>query len=142
MRTDWHTGFALGAVVAAALLAACPGRIDDPDTFIGEVDCIAVTTQLLEASCSTSGCHDAVTAAGNLNLRLDDVGAELLDRPGSATCGGLLISSSAPEESLMYTKMTAAPTCGDRMPLFARAAQNFEIECMLEWVRAQQIGPP
>lgn len=143
MRTEWRCGFLLGALGALGLLVACPGGIDDPNTLVGEVDCVAYTDQLIERSCSISGCHDAATNAAGLNLRVDDFSAALLDTPGSDDCNGEpLISSGDATTSLMYTKLTGAPTCGDRMPLFARPPQQFEVDCMLQWVEAQLVGPP
>ncbi|MEO1174473.1 MAG: hypothetical protein AAFX94_20825 [Myxococcota bacterium] len=143
MRTEWRKGFLFGALGAAGLLVACPGSIENPDELVGEIDCVAYTDQLIERSCSISGCHDAATNSADLNLAVDDITTTLVDVPGTDDCNGEpLISSTDPELSLMYTKLTNTPTCRDRMPLFARPPQEFEVECMLEWVQAQIPGPP
>lgn len=134
----------LVATLAVATLWGCPGRIDDVDSLVGEIDCVAYTDQLIVRSCATSGCHTnaSANAAGGLSLQGNDVGSRLRDAPGSATCGGVLISTADPAQSLMYQKLLASPPCGDRMPLFDRAPQDFEIECMLEWIQAQRVGSP
>ena len=131
-------------LLALALITGCPGEIDDPATLVGEIDCIAYTDQLIERSCAISGCHQSANASnGNLTLVGDDIGADLLDTPASSECAGVdLVDSSDPTTSLMYTKLTEEPPCGDRMPLFARPPQQFEIDCMLEWVEAQIPGGP
>ncbi|MEL6547248.1 MAG: hypothetical protein AAFQ82_21670 [Myxococcota bacterium] len=141
MRTKTACSVSIGL---ALVLMGCPGEIDDPTTLVGEVDCIAYTDQLIERSCAISGCHQtANTSNGNLALVADDLGAELLDTPGSSECNNEpLIDSTDPTLSLMYTKLTDSPTCGDRMPLFSRPPQAFEVDCMLQWVQAQQVGEP
>ncbi|MEM6733038.1 MAG: hypothetical protein AAF658_15885 [Myxococcota bacterium] len=145
VHSDRKLGFVSGAAIGAALLllaSGCPGKLEDPTIFGDELDCVAFTEQYIEQSCSISGCHDAATQAAGLSLIGDDIGAALLDQPASADCPGNLIDSSDPTQSLMFTKLTSSPPCGDQMPLFARAPAQFEIDCMREWVQAQQIGPP
>lgn len=145
MRSDLIRVAFGGAWLALLLISSgCPGRIDDPATLVGEIDCIAYTDQLIERSCAISGCHQSAnTSNGNLALVAEDLGAALLDVPGSSSCNGTpLLSSSDPAESLMYSKLLDTPPCGDRMPLFARPPQQFEIDCMLEWVEAQIPGGP
>ncbi len=145
MRTECARGFLLGATIALLTSSiGCPGQIDDPESLLGDIDCVAYTDQLIERSCAISGCHQTATPSnGNLALVAEDLGAALLDVAGSAKCSGTpLVSSTEPTESLMYSKLLAIPPCGDQMPLFARAPADFEIECMLKWVEAQIPGGP
>ena len=127
---------------ASILLAGCPGELQDPDRFVIEpgdgdyVDCLTYTESMLVKDCALSGCHDSVTTSEGLDLESTNIGGRLLGIEDS-NCGGPLITPSAPDESMLYLKMTDDPPCGSRMPLGLAPATAAELDCVLEWIAAQ-----
>jgi hypothetical protein len=59
-------------------------------------------------------------------------------RSKKATGGpGLLIDPSNPAASVLYTKLTAAPPFGARMPFARSALDDATIACVLQWITTQ-----
>jgi hypothetical protein len=127
------------------LCAACPGELHDPERFRGDY-CISSTERLIRDTCAQAGCHDSVEHKVGLDLSIPDVGPTLVNRPAAgideadAKCDGrgLLIHPVEPTQSLMYLKTTPNYPCGDRMPQFRTPLTGEQLDCMLEWIAAQQ----
>lgn len=132
--------------VAFLFLLGCPGRIDDPESLIGPLDCTEYAPIYLQLNCAGAGCHSTKDAEGSLDLEAEGLEARLIGKPGAGTrCDaqdGLLVDPDAPEESLLITKMQPNPPCGDRMPLFDRPGTQADIDCIMEWLVAVTSPDP
>lgn len=93
--------------------------------------------KLLAAKCATSGCHGSAASAAGLDLAGPNAGTRLRDKSASAACEDfLLVDTAAPEQSLIYLKVSKAqPDCGSRMP-FGVPLTDDEQACILEWAQS------
>ena len=96
--------------------------------------------QLLATACgATAGCHTSTEKEQGLDLQSPDPGSRLLGV--SSTEGpGLLIDPSNPSNSVLYTKLTAKPAAGVRMPFGRPALDDATISCVLDWVTSVARG--
>jgi hypothetical protein len=142
--------------LAIALLAAtsgCPGTLEDPERFLdaateatspddgptveaaAPVDssaCPDVPETVFHATCTAASCHNAQSKAQDLDLQSPGLEARLVGVP--ATGGvGLLIDPAWPSRSVLYTKLTAQPPFGARMPL-GSSLDEATVGCVLAWV--------
>jgi hypothetical protein len=138
-----------------AALLGCPGALDDPARFLGAAgndaavaqdaelpevgelpgdgaSCPDVPQAILRSNCTSAGCHNAQDKAQGLDLQSPGVGMRLVGVPAREG-PGLLIDSSAPSSSVLYTKLTSRPPFGARMPL-AGALDDPAIACVLAWI--------
>jgi hypothetical protein len=131
---------ALGILgVTAALLTACPGTLENKSAFTtgvgGGAGCGDVETALIGKRCATANCHDAATASQGLDLTPgSDLASKLVDQPSTLCMGGSLVSSTAPEMSVMYTKVLETNSCGLRMPASGMKFTDAEEQCLLDWI--------
>jgi hypothetical protein len=139
-------------LAAPVLLLGCPGKLDNPDEFLGgdhPEGCfwdIIYKGQNASKGCLGLGCHidscangaDPMTCAPAANLRLNwpDLGDghQLVGRlpEGAFACGPIdaggtgnmtpIIDPTTPEESLLLKKFEENPVCGARMPFVQRPA--------------------
>jgi len=88
---------------------------------------------IIMTKCAT--CHQMTGGAGMLDLMTANPGMRLKDMksPNVACSGKALIDSASPMASLLYTKVTATPPCGARMPIGSMLSDS-EITCMQQWV--------
>ncbi len=159
-KDGWPVAWvALGGLVASAAAVACyapvesatregtgaPSSVTDgggggsredaraPAAGDGAVGCADVPRDVLAARCATSGCHSAADKSQGLDLESPNVAARLVGVAAGAG-PGLLIDPSAPSRSVVYTKLSASPPYGARMP-FARTVLDDETTaCVLAWV--------
>ncbi len=135
--------------LALVLLAACPGRLADPNEFLdgggggdggtgggagGGSGC-DVENGIFLMKCGTSlGCHaGAALAADGLNL-IDAGFRQKL--AGTSQCNGL------PYKTYMITKVqSATPPCGNQMPLGGPYLSTAEIQCLTDYMDALDGGP-
>ncbi|AUX20523.1 hypothetical protein SOCEGT47_009950 [Sorangium cellulosum] len=159
MRTDGRAGRAAGAArslrrrglwVAAALaapalplLAGCPGTIDDPWRFErpdggpgegGSAACADVPATFVER-CGGQSCHGPGEPAAALDLVTLGVEARVAGVPAQS-CAGVLADPARPEDSVLYVKLTDAPSCGARMPLGGAPYSPEELACVAAWIAA------
>ncbi|WP_437815716.1 SBBP repeat-containing protein [Sorangium sp. So ce1078] len=133
-------GFWAAAALAAPalpLLAGCPGTIDDKDRFNTPddrppADCADVPSVFAER-CGGASCHGPGEPAAALDLVTLGVGARVAGRPAQS-CAGVLADPERPEESVLYVKLTDAPSCGARMPLGAAPYSSDELACVAAWI--------
>ncbi len=89
-------------------------------------------------------CHSQpASEVSNGNLHLGAAGdreavyAALVGKTASSkACSGALVVPGDAEGSLFYSKVTAAPPCGERMPLGGGALPAEQIEMIRSWIAA------
>jgi hypothetical protein len=140
----------LAALIASvSVLAGCPGSLDDPARFEGELgigsgggagggsgdagDGCPSPPPSFGTTCSVSGCHAASMPAGGLDLVSPNLvvrisGREAMDGPG------LLVDPTRPAASVLYTKLTPTPPFGARMPLVGAPLSDADIAGLLSWI--------
>lgn len=132
-----------GSIFAVAFLGAlavglsgCPGSIDDPDRFIAGEGCdLDVEQEIFVAKCGDPTCHGGGAASSSgLDLVAAGFAVPLVDKPAVGCAGSMLVSSTAPDESVLYTKLFASPSCGLRMPLGGDPLSAAEVACVREWI--------
>ena len=113
-----------------------PGDADVPDASEPSSDgssCPDVPADIFLANCTSASCHDSQYKAQGLDLQSPNLAARLVGVP--ATEGpGLLIDRTTPSGSVLYTKVTATPPFGARMPIGAAPLDSDEIGCVLAWI--------
>jgi hypothetical protein len=137
----------LATAAAALFCAACPGKLDDLSRFaLGAGDaaseaggggaCVDVPNELFVKVCAISGCHSSASKSQGLDLEAPDPGTRLTG--ACATGGGYLIDPEAPDQSVIYTKLTPSPPFGLRMPYGGAALTPDELACVLTWIQGQK----
>ncbi len=87
-------------------------------------------------TCSVSGCHAAITPAGGLDLASPNIVMRLSGKKAMGGAG-LLIDPTTPAASVLYTKLTATPPFGSRMPLVGGPLSDPDIACVLSWIESE-----
>jgi hypothetical protein len=135
----------LTRIAAVALVGACtgcPGGLDDPGRFSVEGPigaCPDIPQTVLVSTCATATCHSAATKIQGLDLESPGVTSRLVGVPATEGAG-LLIDPSDPRSSVLYTKLTATPPFGVRMPFNEPPLDDATIACVLQWVTVQVDG--
>ncbi len=126
-------------VSIAALLAACPGTLEDPDLFTGDIDCASYSENLIRQTCATSNCHSTLDSKGDLDLEAPSMASRIVNvESNSEECGPervKLVDLANIDASLMMSKVDGSFACGDIMPLFDRQLAQFEIDCMRSYLQ-------
>jgi hypothetical protein len=108
-------------------IAGCdPGRIPEADKakFLGcQLD---VETDIFQAKCGLSGCHDAMTMMNGLDLASPGVATRLKTQV-STMCMML------PELTLIPEKLTSSPPCGQTMPV-GNPLTTDEVKCVDDYI--------
>jgi hypothetical protein len=129
-------------VAVAAMLAGCPGTLEDPARF--ETDgstCPDIPTFFTE-TCALAGCHSAQSMIAGLDLASPNVFQRLLGKHPTGGGGtGLLIDPSNPADSVLYTKLTDTPPFPTRMPASGGPLSGDEIACVLTWIETNAAPP-
>jgi hypothetical protein len=119
----------VATITVSALAAGCPGTIEFKEDFTG------VPLEIIGPSCAKSLCHDSTSKAGRLDLSPDEgLRGRLVDVPSFA-CGGKLVDTANPEQSVLYTKCMPNPPCGTQMPQTGSLDPS-EIEDLLTWIKS------
>jgi hypothetical protein len=144
-------------VALIAATAGCPGTLEDPERFqdashgeaappgeapggeggalLDASNCPDVPQTVFLTNCTAAGCHNSKDKTQGLDLQSPGVGARLVGAP--ATEGpGLIIDPSSPPSSVLYTKLTATPPFGARMPLGSKL-DDPTTACVLAWITEQ-----
>ena len=133
--------------VALAALGGCPGTLENKYLYedaledAGNVStdagpCGNVITRIFVPSCGDTGCHGAVAPQQGLDLVSPGVASRVVGVTGKG-CPVTLADPSAPEQSLIYTKLSPTPSCGSPMPLARAPLTDDDIACVLAWIAAQ-----
>lgn len=133
---------ALASIAAVAMLAGCPGTLDDQEKFLAP-RCTDVPTMFAQRCTVASGCHTAADMAGQLDLESPDLASRVVGVASTAACAGRVLADPAdPEGSVIYFKLEPAPSCGSKMPLIGTPLSDFEIECVRLWIMGLTPGTP
>ena len=136
------------ACSAALFMAGCAGALEDLSRFDyldagpgsdagvshGDGGCDPVATIFIP-SCTTSTCHSSRAQQGNLDLESPGLPQRLLNLQASGG-PGLIIDTKNPDQSVIYTKVTATPPFKFQMPLGAPPLSADEVTCIQQWVHA------
>ncbi|HEY5145562.1 MAG TPA: hypothetical protein VII82_02290 [Polyangiaceae bacterium] len=134
-----------GAIVALVVACVgCPANLEDPGRFTldgaapadGKTGCGDIPQTLFIPTCATPVCHSTSSKQQGLDLQSPDLASRLVSVP-STEGAGLLIDPSMPSASVLYTKLTATPPFGVRMPFNLPALDDATVACVLEWVTSQ-----
>jgi hypothetical protein len=122
-----------GGGQSASLPAGPPGTFSEIYTTVLSVD--------TESRCNF--CHSmpaSQVSNGTFHTGKDasETYASILDRIStSSACGGReLIVPGAPEESLLFLKISGQPPCGNRMPLGGKALSDEQVQMIRSWIAA------
>jgi hypothetical protein len=129
--------------------AGCPGNLENPERFTDAAadavtpaddagdggGCPDVPSDIFGKVCATAGCHNATDKSQGLDLQSPNVGTRLAG--ACARGGGYLIDPTNPRASVMYTKLTATPPFGGRMPT-GQALDDTQLACVLAFISAQK----
>lgn len=133
------------AWIALLSLTACSSSSNDSPTQTAKLSEIypAIFPAMTPAKCNF--CHSQPPSqVSNGKLHTGDEGdvaaayAALVGQTSiSRDCAGKsLVVPGKPEESLLYTKLTAKPPCGARMPFGGGALPDAQIEMVRSWIAA------
>src|SRR5690349_4830731 len=125
----------VGQCAIALLFMGCTGEgaNEEADDALPD-DLVCDVPKLFEDKCSGASCHNnGESSASGLDLTSPGVEDRVSGAPGTG-CMGLLADPSNPEASILYTKLTDAPTCGSRMPLGGMPLTDDEMNCMRDWI--------
>ncbi len=95
-------------------------------------------------TCTGVGCHSSQDKEQGLDLQSPNLAARLVGTAASEG-PGLLIDPSTPANSVLYTKLTATPPFGVRMPEGATPLDSATIACVLAWITSSasaEAGTP
>lgn len=125
-------------------VSACPGRLSDPESYVGGpqsgpgVTCplgvADVESRLMRPRCATSGCHDAASHSGDLDMSSAGLGARLLASRSDACGNRPLLDTNTLESSYFLVKLAGSPPCGSSMPLSGPALSPSELLCVRQWL--------
>ena len=105
-------------------------------------DCAATAKQYIAKTCTSEFCHGKGTTSP-LSLSAADVPTGLVGKSASMICDGeVYVDPAVPEQSLLYTKLSADPPCGSRMPLGGTPATAAQLACILEWLTDAAAAAP
>jgi hypothetical protein len=143
MRARSFSPLALVTLFAVAL-SGCPGRLENPEDFVGATSdgaaptCTlgvsAVEAQLIRPRCATANCHDRAGRAGGLDLETPGLAARLVNARSAMCSGRVLVDPASPTTGYFIEKLSPSPRCGGRMPLGAPALTSGELTCVRAWV--------
>lgn len=143
MRARSSSPLALVTLIAVAL-AGCPGRLENPEDFVGATSdgaaptCTlgvsAVEAQLIRPRCATANCHDRGGRAGGLDLETPGLAARLVNARSAMCSGRVLVDPTSPATGYFIEKLSPSPRCGGRMPLGAPALTSGELTCVRAWL--------
>lgn len=98
--------------------------------------CPDVPLDIFQPTCTSGPCHNPQTQSQHLDLQSPDLAARLVGIP--ATEGpGLLIDPASPSDSVLYTKLSASPPFGVRMPMSKVPLDSADTACVLGWITQQ-----
>lgn len=131
---------------SALLLGGCAGALDDPQRFayldgggadggalsLGDGGCDPAPA-IFVPSCSTSACHSAQSQQGGLDLQSAGMPQRLVGQRASGG-PGLIIDPQHPRQSVILTKLDAAPPFNFQMPLGAPPLDPDQVACIQLWV--------
>lgn len=126
MRTWARASFGLGLAVVG-----CDDHVISPGVAITE-DGFCGVTQVFEASCADSGCHDPVSQGGGLDLVTDPYGD--LTTGSSPAYDVAYVVAGDPAASFLYQKVVGTQEGqGSRMPI-GGVLSDEGIDVIEQWI--------
>ena len=126
----------LAALSLGALLAACAGTLDSPESYDPAycTDVAKVPTAIIAPRCATDGCHDgSPIAAAGLDFKSPGLHMRLEGKPAMGG-PGVLLDSANPQSSVLYMKTGKAAPFGYLMPLGRTPLDDSDRACLLAWI--------
>jgi hypothetical protein len=124
------------ALGVATALVGCPGTLTLEEKQHLAYDCPDVPSVVFARRCAIAGCHDATSAAADLDLDSPKLAERLLGM--QAHYGdGALIDLREPDRSVLLTKLSESPPYGARMPEGRPPLDDAAQACVRAWVYAQ-----
>ena len=126
---------AIGLALALVVIG-CGTEYTPPTSFID----IYPTLFPVETRTQCNFCHALPPndkSNGMLSMGIDPATAyqALMATSVSSHCGGMaLLVPLRPEESLLWLKLDAMPTCGDRMPLGGTPLTAAQLDLVKSWI--------
>jgi hypothetical protein len=130
-----------------ALLAACPGSLDHPERFTTTGDsgvtmtadaggCVDVANNLLPMRCAGPGaCHGSgAQSQDGLDFVTAGIATRIVSKHSISCPGRTVVSTAAPDMSVILDRISANPMCGARMPLGLPPLSDADIACVHAWV--------
>jgi hypothetical protein len=90
---------------------------------------VDVVVDILEASCTGSGCHGAYAPNVAPDLASPGFAARLVDVTSPGCTDRVLVDSANPQDSYLLEKLRPDPSCGNQMPLGSTLSED-EIACV------------
>jgi hypothetical protein len=88
---------------------------------------------VLEANCSSGGCHGAGSNLGNF-AESESIARTFIGREGGVCVGqGSIIDTDDPPASVMLLKVSDDPPCGQPMPL-GGTLDEADVACLEDWI--------
>jgi hypothetical protein len=132
----------LAASAAVALsTTACPGSNEDPDLYFpgGSGGPCTEPMGIFTRTCSQITCHTTANPAAGLDLQSPGYEIRIVGQP--AMGGGTLVEPGNSGASVLYTKLTAAPPFGLRMPAGLPPLSDAEADCIRDWIDGLDAMP-
>lgn len=131
------------AFIALLLLlasSACAGDLENPERFLdgGQLSStcspgVDGVAEILEASCTASGCHGAYAPNVAPDLASPGIATRLVDVTSQGCTDRVLVDSANPQDSYLLEKLRPDPSCGNQMPLGGTLSED-DIACVEQWV--------
>lgn len=88
---------------------------------------------VLEASCSSGGCHGAGSNLGNF-AESESIARTFIGQEGAVCAGrGSIIDTDDPSASVLLLKLSDDPPCGQPMPL-GGTLDEADVACLEDWI--------
>lgn len=128
----------LSAIALIGLCATACGGSDAPEQL--EPTLSNIQQYVLTPACATSGCHDAIDKAGELDLSDAQISYDSMvnvpsKNPVAKASGWIMIIPSDPTRSFLMRKMVNPGLGeGDPMPSAAQELHPYYIELIETWI--------
>ena len=123
--------------LALALTAACGGE-EGPAEL--EPTLVNIQEYVLTPACATSGCHDAIDKAGELDLSEAQVSYDQMvnvpsRNPVAKASGWIMVLPGDPDRSFLMRKMVSPGLGeGDPMPSAAQQLNQYYVDLIATWI--------
>ncbi len=117
------------------MFAGCAGSLSEDFIDAGSTPQQDAET-ILADTCGTSGCHDDITTASELDLLLPNVESRVVDISaiGKGCESRTLVVAGDPDASYLLDKVLGTPgICESRMPLVG-SISAIDIETLRQWI--------
>ena len=127
-------------MIPAALLVGATACGGGDGTAELDPTLLNIQTHVLTPACATSGCHDAVDQAGELDLSAAQISYDAMvgvpsKNPVAKASGWLMVKPGEPGRSFLIRKMVGPGIGeGDPMPSKAQELNPYYLELIQTWI--------